>query len=292
MSEARSVTATFSLEPGYALYPLTVEKRGLGTGTVTSSPGSIECGAICSGEFLTGTRVTLTATAAPGSAFKLWGAGCTGTGPCEVTLGRAKKITAKFIAVGQRTLTVEKAGTGAGTVLSHPLGIDCGTACSASVAAEKLISLTATPAPGSSFAGFSGACSGTGTCKVRMIEARSVTAGFTKVPGPSSAGTLSVARKAKVKGGKALLGIRCEGPSSCRGSLKLSAKLRGAAKGRAKNVAIGAASFSLAPGSSETLKVTLSAAAKQMLGSSGRLQARVSGAGVKPHAVRLLPMSK
>jgi hypothetical protein len=282
MSEAKAVTATFDLEPGYALYALTVEKRGNGAGTVTSSLGSIECGAVCSGEFLTKTKVTLTATASPGSAFKLWGGACTGTGVCEVTLGKAKTVFAKFIAVGQRTLTISKAGTGTGTVVSHPAGIACGTTCSAQIAAEKLISLTSTPAPDSTFAGFSGACSGTGVCKVLMSEARSVTASFTKAPTPPSTGTAVVAGKAKVKGGKALIKILCQGPSSCRGSLRLTAKLGGK-----KSVAIGTATFNLAPGSSTTLKVTLSAAAKQRLAGTGHLRARVSGAGVTSRSVRV-----
>src|SRR4030095_5918505 len=40
------------------------------------------------------------------------------------------------------------------------------------------VTLTATPAAGSTFAGWSGACSGTGSCTVTMSAARSVTATF------------------------------------------------------------------------------------------------------------------
>jgi Divergent InlB B-repeat domain len=286
MSAARSVTATFKLEPGYALYPLTITKVGTGTGTVTSSVGGIDCGAVCSAEFLTKTKVTLTATAAPDSAFTRWGGYCNGSGPCVVTVGKAKKVTAKFIVTGQRTLTISKAGTGTGTVISHPVGINCGTTCSSQVAAGKKVTLVATPASGSAFAGFSGACSGTGSCKVLMSEARSVTATFAKLPTPSGAGTLLVAAKARVKAGKALLKVRCKGPSSCQGSLKLSARL-GGARGKAKGAAIGSTRFSLAPGSSTTLKVTLSAAARQLLASSGQLRARVSGTGIAASAIKL-----
>jgi len=70
------------------------------------------------------------------------------------------------------TITVSKAGTGSGTVTSSPSGINCGGTCTASfTGVGSAITLTATPAAGSTFAGWSGggtpACSGTGTCTVR-----------------------------------------------------------------------------------------------------------------------------
>ncbi len=75
------------------------------------------------------------------------------------------------------TLTVSKAGTGAGTVTGGP--INCGATCSATVAGGTSVTLTATAASGSTFTGWSGACTGTGTCAVSMTAARSVTATFT-----------------------------------------------------------------------------------------------------------------
>jgi hypothetical protein len=62
------------------------------------------------------------------------------------------------------TLTVQKAGAGSGTVHSTPAGIDCGATCSASFSGS--VTLTATPAAGSTFAGWSGGCSGLGGCTV------------------------------------------------------------------------------------------------------------------------------
>ena len=76
------------------------------------------------------------------------------------------------------TLTVAKSGTGSGTVTSTPAGINCGATCSASYTGGASVSLTATPAAGSSFAGWSGACLGTGTCTVTMNSAMSVAATF------------------------------------------------------------------------------------------------------------------
>ena len=48
------MTANFTLNT----YPLTVTKAGAGTGTVTSDPGGINCGATCSAAFLYTQSVT------------------------------------------------------------------------------------------------------------------------------------------------------------------------------------------------------------------------------------------
>jgi lysophospholipase L1-like esterase len=76
-------------------------------------------------------------------------------------------------------LTVTKAGTGSGTVTSTPSAINCGSACTASYSTGTSVTLTAAAASGSTFAGWSGACSGTGACTVSMTQARAVTATFT-----------------------------------------------------------------------------------------------------------------
>ena len=76
------------------------------------------------------------------------------------------------------TLTVVKAGTGSGTVTSNPVGIACGTNCSANFVKGAVVTITATPTTGSTFAGWSGVCTGTGACAVTMDAAKSVTATF------------------------------------------------------------------------------------------------------------------
>ncbi|MBK8464451.1 MAG: carboxypeptidase regulatory-like domain-containing protein [Chloracidobacterium sp.] len=76
-------------------------------------------------------------------------------------------------------LTVTKGGGGGGTVTSSPAGIDCGSQCSAEFQSGTVVTLSAAPSSGSSFAGWSGACTGTGACDVTMDQARSVTATFT-----------------------------------------------------------------------------------------------------------------
>jgi hypothetical protein len=72
-------------------------------------------------------------------------------------------------------LTVVKSGTG--TVTSSPAGINCGDDCTESYAQGTSVTLTATPTDSATFAGWSGACSGT-TCVVTMDSAKSVTATF------------------------------------------------------------------------------------------------------------------
>ncbi|MGR0481752.1 MAG: InlB B-repeat-containing protein [Candidatus Electronema sp. V4] len=81
--------------------------------------------------------------------------------------------------VSAYALTVSKNGTGSGAVTSNPPGISCGTACGASFTAGQSVTLTAAAASGSAFAGWSGACSGTGSCVVTMDADKSVTATFT-----------------------------------------------------------------------------------------------------------------
>ncbi|HYL81936.1 MAG TPA: hypothetical protein VEU07_14050 [Candidatus Acidoferrum sp.] len=55
----------------------------------------------------------------------------------------------------------------------------CGSTCSASFSSGTSVTLTATPTAGSSFSGWSGACSGTGSCNVAMTAAQAVTTTFT-----------------------------------------------------------------------------------------------------------------
>ena len=172
-----TVTARFNV--AVSTDQLTVNLAG--TGTVTSNPSGISCPGTCAAEFATGTTVTLTATPTNGSTFTGWsGAGCTGTGPCVVAIVGDQTVTATFTAAPVLfTLTVTKAGAGAGTVSSDPPGITaCATTCSANFAPGIVVTLTATPQSGSTFAGWGGACSGTGSCQVTMDANRSVTATF------------------------------------------------------------------------------------------------------------------
>jgi hypothetical protein len=84
------------------LYPaagvtLTVARAGAGSGTVTSAPAGIACGADCTETYAPGTVVTLTAAPAAGSTFGGWSAGgCGAASTCVVTLSAATSVTATF----------------------------------------------------------------------------------------------------------------------------------------------------------------------------------------------------
>ena len=80
-------------------------------------------------------------------------------------------------------LVIFKSGTGAGTVTSSVGKIDCGSDCTEAYTQGTVVSLTATAASGSNFAGWNGGgCSGPGSCTVTMNENLTVTATFDLVP--------------------------------------------------------------------------------------------------------------
>jgi len=176
MSAARTVGASFT--------PVAANTVALnvvlnGSGSVTSTPAGINCGTTCSAAFASGTSVSLSAVPATGYTFTGWaGGGCTGTGGCVVAMTAATSVAATFTQI-KYTLSVSK--TGSGTVTSDVGGINCGATCSASLSTDTAVTLTATPATGYAFTGWSGACTGTGTCTTTMNAARSVMATFTQV---------------------------------------------------------------------------------------------------------------
>ncbi len=81
--------------------------------------------------------------------------------------------------VAQYTLTVNKDGTGSGMVTSGPAGIDCGSVCTDTFKACTQVTLRADPDDGSTFAGWSGPCTGVSTtCTVAMNKDKTVKATF------------------------------------------------------------------------------------------------------------------
>ncbi len=284
---AREVSATFNLEPQYREFTVTVRIKGTGSGSVASVPSGIGCPEDCSQTYVFKTPVKLIATPAPGSEFAHWSGGtCSGTGPCERKINSNRTVNAVFKAVGNRPLTVSKAGSGSGVVTSKPAAIECGQTCSSELDASTKIALHAIPAVGSTFTGWSGeGCSGTGSCKVLMNEARNVTATFAQGSGPKPQGVLSVRNPIKVKGRRALLRLSCQG-GPCKGTLRLLAKVK-SSSGRAKNVSIGSTSVNLEAGVSSSRGMRLSRTGISLLHRAGSLKARVAGGGTLPHSVKL-----
>lgn len=141
------------------------------------------------------------------------------------------------------TLAVSEAGTGAGTVTSGDGAISCPPTCSHFYLSTAPVTITATPAAGSTFGGWSGACSGTSTtCTLPMASNQAATATFTKggspPPGPScrlhlsSTRVLLAAPKSKPalrrKVGTLVLTFGCDQNVSATLTVKLVEKVAGA----------------------------------------------------------------
>jgi hypothetical protein len=179
MSSARSVSAIFMLQR----FTLSVARSGDGQGTVTSSPAGINCGTACSSDYVINTTVTLTAAPAAGSIVTGW-TGCDSASgnTCTVTMTNAKSVTATIM-LQRFTLTVTKSGLGKGTVTSSPAGVNCGTTCAHDFVINTTVTLTATPALGSIFMGWTGCDSVNGsTCTVLVTSKKTATANFLGIP--------------------------------------------------------------------------------------------------------------
>lgn len=186
----------------------TVGSPGFVNAISCASPGN--CGALIDGDRLltetagnwaTAVGPSLPPNAATGAGALLYAVSCPSAGDCSAVgqypdnagheggllLGGSPPMI---------KLDIAKSGTGFGSVSSVPIGIACGLTCSTSFAAGTDVALTATPSPGSRFAGWSGGgCSGTGTCRPNTaISEQTVTATFTALV------TLHVAKNGKGSG--------------------------------------------------------------------------------------------
>jgi galactose oxidase-like protein/List-Bact-rpt repeat protein len=157
----------------------------------TSSPES------CSTRYGYLTVVTLTVTPDPGSRFTGWSGACSGTAlTCNVKMGASKKVKASFAgsSVPSYAVNIAGSGTGSGTVKSQTglspaisCSISSGTAvsgtCSGSYPQGTAVTLTAAASGGQTFDGWSGDCTGTGSCALTVSTNQAVTATFSAPPG-------------------------------------------------------------------------------------------------------------
>jgi hypothetical protein len=189
-----TLTATYGGPVSQA--SLTATLSGTGGGTITG-PNGLNCilsagqpSGICSVPVDNPSTPLLHAQQAAGSAFGGWGgaaSNCALLNDCTVQVSGATSVSAVFNVVPAYTVTVAGAGTGAGAVTGG--GINCtlnaGTAtgtCSTSVDSGSVVTLTAAPGAAQTFNGWTGACTGTGTCQPTMTGAQSVTADFSHPP--------------------------------------------------------------------------------------------------------------
>ena len=170
--------------------------------------------------------------------YPLTGVACVSSASCLGIDAAGFALTGAPMAAPQDALTVGLAGSGSGAVAGP--GILCPSACAQSYAAGAAVTLSATPAAGSTFAGWSGACSGSGDCTVSMTAARSVSATFeptpsTQVAAPAASATSSSASGPTLPagtggtaGGVAGSPPRLAGVHVGAGTLRLTGSRRGA----------------------------------------------------------------
>jgi DNA-binding beta-propeller fold protein YncE len=91
---------TLTGAPRPALARLNVVTAGTGTGTVSSAPDGVWCPTDCRQGYSPGAVVRLEARAASGSSFTGWSGACAGSGPCDVSMGADRSVTAAFVATG------------------------------------------------------------------------------------------------------------------------------------------------------------------------------------------------
>jgi hypothetical protein len=203
-----AVTARF--RPVEQTVPLTVFKRGNGTGTVSSDPTGVDCGDVCRASYPIGARIVLVAQAAPGSIFTGWrGGGCAGVGSCAVAMGSPRIVDAGFRRARGDTarLTIDLQGDGGGKVVSEPSGIDCEPTCSSEFEAGSEVTLTAQAEDGSTFDGWSGGgCTGPEPCVVTLGEDTTVAATFK----PAATAELAVRLRGEGSVSSRPSGISCE----------------------------------------------------------------------------------
>lgn len=294
---------TFTIKAdSYVEAPFDLAYRTLTVGFMGSGEGEIACGVEggfpegCEDEYLLGTELTLVPEAEAGSEFagflngKGSASGCVGTSPCIFVLEANSSVDARFEPI-RHVLSIVKDGSGSGTVACN------GGPCAPSYPEGTEITLTATPSPGSAFAGFSGeGCSGAVPCTVWIEAPAEVLATFedlasaevedeAAVEAPGSRGVAHVVGAATVKGGKALLKLRCSG-GPCRGSLKLTMRVR---QGRGfKKLVVAKGPIGLDAGAVGSLKVKLAGVAIRELNGSAVPRATASGTGVARTAIRLV----
>jgi len=249
MSADRQIVATFDLNP---LLTVSLGGNTSGTGTVTSVPPGINCqypqGGSCQAYFSKGTSVQLKAVAGSGSVFGGWTGGCSGTAACTVTMNSDQSIGGTF--TGPPTINVGFGGTGSGSVTSTPPGIDCpATQCSFAFPSGTSVSLVATAASGSGFDGWSGPCSGTGSCSFKATSDVTVTASFD--PPDFSVSVSPPAPPPLSPGGSARFDVTITGVGGFTNAVTL-----GCSSPSAMGVNCSLSSTTVMPGSSATLTVT------------------------------------
>jgi hypothetical protein len=266
------------------------------TGMVITAPSSISAGYIRSLACPTTSQCTAVADSGESATFDplstdvpteadidgavgVKSVACSSTVECVAVDGVGQEL------VSAHLLSVAVAGTGSGTVGAS--GISCPGTCSSYYAIGSVVALSETPASGSVFSGWSGACSGTGSCTVTLGSDAVLTATFAPQPPaqqqPPPVATIASAGTASVSAKTATVPITCAGAAgaSCTVSLMLSAtetlsggkvvSVSTAKKKKTKVVALGSGGAQVAAGQTDRVSVTLNSAGAALLAKRHRL---------------------
>lgn len=259
------------------VYTLAVTKGGDGSGTVRgafsfSGGFKINCGSTCSASFLSGATVNLSEAPASDSYFQAWGGACSGNSTCSLTMAANMTVSATFVL--NPVLTVKIAGGGMGQVTASDDSLSCNNTsgpCSNNYPPGSVVSLTAQAQSGSSFSGWSGACTGTDPtmCSVTLNSDATVTATFNVAPDFSVSPVATVL--SVMHGGQVSETLTFAAQGGFSGTIALTCSVTGAAP----TPTCGLSPSSVTPGSSSTLTVNtaglFAAVAPQSLGLTGNL---------------------
>jgi len=148
-------------------FPFTLSITGSGSVLVKSGDTSLPCDTGCATLTLDGdAAVTVVAVPAQGWTVGSWSGACTGVSPsCALTMSAPETATVTFV---RAPLHVSVRLTGKGRVTSSPKGIACTGACTHLFPAGTTVRLSAAPARGWRFAGWSGSCTGRRACVLRL----------------------------------------------------------------------------------------------------------------------------
>lgn len=176
MTSSRKIRAMFvpvDQEPkvSTAFYKLTLNENDVKNPVIGLDNGSVEISpAPGTGELQYPQDTVVVLAARPDEGYQLdhWSGDCTGNGTCVLLMDGDKSVYAvfKFTSFG---LTADVTPVNGGSIspsgtTSHEFGTE--------------ITVTQVPNEGFEFIGWSGACSGKGTCTINMDRAKSVQAGF------------------------------------------------------------------------------------------------------------------
>lgn len=271
---------------------LSVSVTGAGSGTVTSTPSGINCGAghtSCSAEFAAGSTVQLHASAEPGSAFSKFSEGCTGT-TCAMTMSSDKAAVVTFALPPSASIATPEGGQ------TYALGAAVPTSfsCSEGASGPGLISCndsrgvkTASGGPGKLDTSTVGFHAYTVTATSQDGLARSASVGYrvtadpeapgpqpqphSPEPKPSPLGISIRSGSALVAQGQAKISLSCDGgaPTSvCRGHLTLTIRPSVGRRGRrmpTKILTVAVSRFAIPTGKDKVLSIRMPHAALALL---------------------------